>query len=60
MINTASVVESLNTLAEQVQDSDPGGYDRLHLLKAAVENNMHADAWAYADVHAMIAPDSIV
>jgi Skp family chaperone for outer membrane proteins len=60
MINTSSVVESLNTLAEQVQDSDPGGYDRLHLLKDAVENNMHADAWAYADVHAMIAPDSIV
>ncbi|HEV2656506.1 MAG TPA: hypothetical protein VGT82_16185, partial [Ktedonobacteraceae bacterium] len=60
MINTSTVVESLDKLAEQVQESDPGGYTRLHLLKDAVENNMHADAWAYADVHAMIAPDSIV
>ncbi len=60
MIDTSSVVESLDKLAEKVQDSDPGGYDRLNLLKDAVQNNMHAGAWAYADVHAMIAPDSIV
>jgi hypothetical protein len=60
MINASSVAEALNALAEQVRTSDPGGYDRLNLLRDAVQSNTHADAWAYADVHSMIAPESIV
>src|SRR6266496_392570 len=60
MIDKSSVVESLQKLAQKVQDCDPGGSDRLNLLKDAVQNNAHADAWAYADIHAMIAPESIV
>jgi hypothetical protein len=60
MIDKTSVAESLHKLAEQVQESDPGGYHRLNLLKEAVQNNTSADAWAYADIHALIAPDSIV
>src|SRR6266487_3955291 len=60
MIDKTSVVESLQKLAQKVQDCDPGGSDRLNLLKDAVQNNAHADAWAYADIHAMIAPESIV
>jgi hypothetical protein len=60
MIDKSSVVEALKKLAEKVQDSDPNGYDRLNLLSNAVQNNANADAWAYADVHSMIAPDSIV
>src|SRR5690348_17318739 len=60
MINTSSVATSLQKLADQVKDSDPGGSDRLTLLSHAVQNNANTDGWAYADVHSMIAPDSIV
>src|SRR5438093_486113 len=60
MIDKSSVVEALQKLAEKVQDSDRGGYDRLNLLCNAVQNNANADAWAYADIHSMIAPNSIV
>lgn len=60
MIDKSSVVESLHKLAEKIKTSDPGGYDRLSLLNNAVQNNTQPDGWSYADVHAMIAPDSIV
>ncbi len=60
MIDKSSVADSLQKLANEVRASDPGGYDRLSLLSNAVQNEAHASAWAYADVHSMIAPDSIV
>lgn len=60
MIDTSSVVDGLHKLAEKVKDSDHGGYDRLNLLSEAVQTNANTSAWAYGDVHAMIAPDSIV
>ena len=55
-----SVVDSLETLAQRVQLSDPGGSERLLQLSGAVKNNTNANVWNYTDVHAMIAPDSIV
>ena len=57
---SSPVVESLQELAQQVRQSDPGGSDRLLMLSDAIKNNTSANAWAYADVHTMIAPDSIV
>ncbi len=60
MIDTSSVVGALDKLAQQVKDSDSGGSARLTLLSEAVQHNANTSAWAYADVHSMIAPDSIV
>ena len=60
MIDKSSVVESLRKLAEKIKDSDPGGVDRLNLLGNAIQNPAQSDGWSYADVHSMIAPDSIV
>ena len=57
---SSPVAESLQELARKVQQSDPDGSDRLLMLSEAVKNNTNADAWAYGDVHTMIAPDSIV
>ncbi len=57
---STAISESLQRMAQKVQNSDPGGHDRLLMLSEAVKNNTHADAWAYADVRTMIAPDSIV
>lgn len=60
-MNTSSpAADSLERLAKKVQQSDPGGSSRLLALSEAVRNHTNADAWAYADVHTMIAPDSIV
>lgn len=60
MIDTSSVVGALDKLAQKVKDSDSGGSARLTLLSEAVQHNANTSAWAYADVHSMIAPDSIV
>jgi hypothetical protein len=60
MINQASVVESLQELAEKVRSSDPNAAGRLMLLSNAVESGANAEAWTYADIHALIAPESIV
>src|SRR5579872_5746423 len=60
MIDTSSVVGALDKLAQQVKDSDSGASARLTLLSEAVQHNANTSAWAYTDVHAMIAPYSIV
>ena len=60
MANQTSAAEVLRKLANEVKDSDPGGYERLNLLGDAIEHGTNAEAWTYTDVHTMIAPDSIV
>ncbi len=60
MIQTKSVADVLQELADQVKTSDSGGSARLNLLSEAVQHNANTSAWAYADVHSMVAPDSIV
>ncbi len=60
MSTSSSVVDLLERLAQRVRQSDPGGSERLLQLSGAVKNNTNANVWNYTDVHAMIAPDSIV
>lgn len=60
MAISSQAADSLERLAQRVQQSDPGGSERLLQLSRALKNSTDATAWAYGDVHAMIAPDSIV
>ena len=62
MVDNSLVKESLVKLANRVQDSDPGGASRLHLLGDAVMGgpNVDADTWAATDIYKFIDPDSIV
>src|SRR5438128_6493378 len=60
MATQSSTAEILRKLANDVKDSDPGGYERLNRLGNAVEHGTDAEAWTYTDVYTMIAPDSIV
>jgi hypothetical protein len=62
MIDNSLVKESLVKLADRIQNSDPGGASRLHLLGEAVMGgpNVDADTWAATDIYKFIDPDSIV
>src|SRR5438270_1117137 len=62
MVDNSLVKESLVKLADKVQNSEPGGASRLHLLGDAVMGGPHTDAdtWAATDIYKFIDPDSIV
>ena len=62
MVDNSLVKESLVKLADRVQDSDPGGASRLHLLGDAVMGgpNVDADTWAATDIYKFIDLDGIV
>ena len=60
MIDQASVVQTLQTLARQIGASDSGAALRLTMLSDAIEHGTNAEAWAYSDINTLIGPDSIV
>jgi len=60
MIDKNSVAASLQTLANQVRDSDQTGHDRLQMLSQAVLNPTPADAWTSSNIYELIDSASIV
>src|SRR5574340_695667 len=62
MVDNSLVKESLDKLADRIQNSDPGGASRLQLLGEAVMGgpNVDTDTWAATDIYNFIDPESIV